>query len=324
MRIVYMGTPQFACPALEQLARDPAVEVALVVTQPDRAAGRGRKLQAPPVKELAVRLGLPVYQTGSLRTADLRQPIATLQPDLIVVAAFGLILGQYILELPPLGCINLHASLLPSYRGASPISAAILNGDATTGVTLMRMARGLDTGPTLASADIDIPVDATTESLTVYLAQIAGDLLHDCLSPLSTGTLTPVPQPEGGSLTRPLVKADGWVDWSQSAVEIERLVRAMWSWPRAWTTLPNGEPFQIHQASVLPSNTGNPANVSNSASGITVACGEGSLLIHRGQLPGGRPLEGVHLAAHPTLRAVTSFAGASAPVTPGPMITAVG
>ncbi len=308
VRCIYMGTPDFACPALRALATMGGVSVDLVVTQPDRAVGRGRKTQSPPVKVVAEELGLSIYQTASLRTAEQREPIVAIDPDLIVVAAFGLILGNSILTLPRLGCINLHASLLPAYRGAAPISAAIANGDGQTGVTLMRMERGLDTGPMQASSSIDISDTDTTESLTARLADVAADLLRSSLAELIAGQLPAVPQGDGATLTRPLVKADGWIDWSRSAVDLERHVRAMWSWPRAWTTTDRGDALQIHQATATTDNETAasppriPGTIVNANGGLAVATGDGLLVIERGQLPGGKPLPGQVLAQRPELQ----------------------
>ncbi len=322
--IIYMGTPEFACPALEALAGRADIDVCLVVTQPDRPAGRGRQLQAPPVKRLAESLHLPVYQPESLRTAEQRQPIVELRPNLIVVAAYGLILGRSILELPTRGCVNLHASILPAYRGASPISAAILNGDRETGVTLMRMERGLDTGPMFDAARLDVAPDDTTASLTVRLAAASADVMVRNIDALLDGSLRAVDQPSGATLTRPLVKADGWIDWIQSAVETERLVRAMWPWPRAWTTLPDGAAFQIHAASVeTGDDTVAPGTVATDRAGLRVRCGDGWLRIDRGQLAGGKPLAGTQLATNRAFGAEPPVFGGERPETPGPMIVPV-
>ncbi|HEV2067860.1 MAG TPA: methionyl-tRNA formyltransferase [Thermomicrobiales bacterium] len=292
-RIVYLGTPEFACPALKRLARRPDVEVVLVVTQPDRPAGRGRRLQATPVALYAERAGIPVYRATSLRTADSRGPIVELAPDLIVVAAFGLILGRSILELPGHGCLNLHASLLPAYRGANPIAAAIRAGARMTGVSLMRMERGLDTGPVLAMGEVDINDDDTTASLTPTLAEAAGLLLDRHLSDLLSGRLEAVPQPaEGATCTRPMTKDDGWIDWRSSAADLERHVRAMWSWPRAWTTLPGGDRLQVHRSRVSDHATGQPGRIVNADGLLVVACGDRSLVLDTVQLPGGRPVAG--------------------------------
>lgn len=319
-----MGTPEFACPSLEALAGERGVEVSLVVTQPDRPAGRGRRLQAPPVKQTAERLGLPIYQAASLRSAEQRQPIVDANPDLIVVVAFGLVLGKSILELPRCGCVNLHASLLPKYRGASPIPAAILSGDLETGVTLMRMERGLDTGPVLARSALDItPVD-TTASLTNCLANIAAELLMANLGDLVSGKLTAVPQPIGSSLTRPLVKADGWIDWTLPVAAVERHVRAMWSWPRAWTTLPDGSSFQVHRVYIADLNdSALPGVIVADRTGFHIRCADGWLEVATGQLAGGKALGGAQLASNRVFANEPILGQSARPTVPGPLIQAV-
>ncbi len=323
-RIVYMGTPQFACPTLEMLARNPRVDVSLVVTQPDRPAGRGRALQEAPVSALARSLGLPVYQTPSLRTGDQRQPVVDARPDLVVVAAFGLILGKSVLELSGLGCVNLHASLLPQYRGASPIAAAILSRDPESGVTLMQMERGLDTGRMLAARHEPIRANDTTASLTERLADVAAGLLADNLGPLLDGSLTPVPQPAGGTITRPLVKADGWIAWDQPARVVEAHVRAMWSWPRAWTTLADGTTLQIHETAVVDQLLEPEAGaVVVRERQLYVACGTGTLRIDRAQLAGGKPLDGRQLASHPGFGNGTVLGSTGAPQHAGPIVSAL-
>jgi len=320
-RIVYMGTPEFACPALKTLARRDDVDVNLVVTQPDRASGRGRKLQAPPVKVLAESLGLRVYQTPSLRAPEQRQPIVDARPDLIVVAAFGLILGKSVLGLPRLGCVNLHASLLPHYRGASPISAAIATGDTESGVTLMRMERGLDTGPMLAIARTPILPADSTATLTDRLAKLAASLLDANLDSLLAGALPSTPQPDGATLARPLVKADGWLDWSRPAKELERHVRAMWPWPRAWTSLPDGRALQVHAANLDPAaGPALPGTVVTDVTGFRVACGEGWLRVDVAQLPGGKPLSGAQLARGAGIVDGLVLGQGEPPATPGPMV----
>ena len=321
-RVVFMGTPDFAGPALQALSRVPGVTIPLVVTQPDRPVGRGRTLQSPPIKIMADSLGLPAYQVASLKAPEQRQPIVNAQPDLIVVAAFGLILGRSILNLPARGCVNLHASLLPKYRGASPISAAIAQGDQQTGVTLMRMERGLDTGPMLAVAREPILPNDTTSSLTARLADIAADLLLQHLAAILSGIAVETPQPSGATLTRPLVKADGWIDWARSAIEIERHVRAMWPWPRAWTTLAGGTQFQIHEAQVEPATLDLvPGRAHSDRSGILVGCGARTTMrIHRGQLSGGKALDGKQLAGGPAFRTELTLGSGDAPPVPGPLI----
>jgi len=290
IRIVYFGTPAYAVPALRALAEDERVTVELVVTQPDRSAGRRRRLTPPPVKEFAVDHGIPVYQPETLRTEQDRAPIAAVDPDLFVVAAFGKIFGPRLLGIPALGSVNLHASLLPSYRGASPISAAILDGQPETGVTLMQMDTGLDTGPVLATRSIPIAPEDTTASLTPRLAEIGAQLLIDTLPGIIDGSIQPVPQDDdSATLTRPLMKADGWIHWSQPAIHIERQVRAMWEWPRAWSTL-DGQPVQIHRATV----TECPGEHAPGTllEGPLIVTGADCLRIEMAQSAGSKPLPG--------------------------------
>ncbi len=293
IHIVYFGTPAYAVPALQALASESRVMIDMVVTQPDRPAGRGRKLTAPPVKKAAETLGFAVYQPEALRTAADRDPIASVQADLFVVAAFGKIFGPKLLGLPKMGSVNLHASILPDFRGASPISAAILEGNFRTGVTLMGMDVGLDTGPVLAQRSLDILPDDTTASLTPRLAQLGADLLIDSLDDLMGGRLRPESQDDTeATITRPLVKADGWIDWSMPAISLERQVRAMWDWPRAWTTL-DGVALQVHRASVVAgSAVGKPGSVTIGAAGAMAATGDGGLVLEIVQLAGSRPMEG--------------------------------
>ncbi|MCO5221696.1 MAG: methionyl-tRNA formyltransferase [Thermomicrobiales bacterium] len=275
------------------LTRDPRVDVALVVTQPDRPAGRGRKLTAPPVKLHADAAQIAVYQPERLRSEGDRAPIVAAQADLFVVAAFGKIFGPKLLAIPRLGSVNLHASLLPAYRGASPISAAILQGEPETGVTLMRMDTGLDTGPILSARSIPIGPDDTTVTLTSTLAELGAALLSDSLNDLATGSLVPTAQDDSrASLTRPMVKADGWIDWRRPAAEIERQVRAMWDWPRAWTTL-DGNPVQIHKARVDDATHDvPPGTVVDTRTTAKVATGSGWLILNTVQNAGGKPVDG--------------------------------
>ncbi len=305
LRVVYFGTPAFAVPALQRLVGSADFDVCLVVTQPDRPAGRGRRLTPSPVNVAAEQLGLPVYQPETLRTPDLRRPLIAAAADLFVVAAFGIIFGPKTLSLPRVACVNLHASLLPRYRGASPVSAAILSGDQSTGVSLMAMEHGLDTGPVIATRRIEIDGDDTTESLTERLERVAADLVASDLHPFATGNRVPTPQPSrDASLTRPLLKADGWVDWSRPAASIERHIRAMWPWPRAWTTVA-GTPMQIHASELTDgenqrSGTQKPGTIRREGSNLTIACGDGRLTLKTVQLAGGTPIDGdAFLRRHP-------------------------
>jgi methionyl-tRNA formyltransferase len=271
VRVVFFGTPEFAVPILQALATNPLFDVALVVTQGAKAPS--------PVERLAMESGLPVYKPDTLRDAASREPLVAAEADLFVVAAFGLIFRQQTLDIPRLGSVNVHPSLLPRYRGASPVMAAIAQGDHETGVSLMVMDAGIDTGAVISVQRAVVADDDTTESLSARLAGIgAAQLVRDTPRWLR-GEITADPQPdEGASLTRLLTKADGRIDWRRPAVEIERQVRAMWAWPRAWTTV-DGEPFQVHRAAVVGDDSAgqDPGRVLSARRRLVVACGEGAL-----------------------------------------------
>lgn len=235
-RIVFMGTPEFAAPALERLASSAEYQIVGVYTQPDRPAGRGRKLTISPVKEFALARGLPVLQPTTLRTAEALTELIALQPDVIIVAAYGLILPKPVLDLPPHGCLNIHASLLPRYRGAAPIPAAILNGEELTGITIIKMDEGVDTGPMLAQMGLDIRPDETTATLTPRLARLGAEMLAQVLPHWLAGQIQPEAQDESRASFAPrLSKHDGRLDWSQPAIELERRVRAFDPWPGTFT-----------------------------------------------------------------------------------------
>jgi len=234
--IVFFGTSEFAVPILQALAGDPRFTVRLVVTQPDRPAGRGQRLTASPVKRVAQELGLPVYQPESLRSPESRKRLERVPADLYVVAAYGEILPKAILRLPQRGAVNVHPSLLPKYRGASPVQAVILNGDEETGITVIEMTARMDAGPILAQYRVPVLPRETAGELSARLAALAAEQLPDLLDRYVRGEIVPIPQDEAqASYTRPLTKADARIDWSRPAEEIERLVRAMQPWPRAWT-----------------------------------------------------------------------------------------
>lgn len=248
IKIVFMGSPDFALPSLRLLAENH--QVLGVVTQPERASGRGRELKAPAVKTLALELNLPVIQPEKLREPEAMRQLQTWNPDLIVVAAFGQILKKNVLDLPQYGCLNVHASLLPRWRGAAPINAAILAGDEETGVTIMKMDAGLDTGPILAMKSIRIRRDDTADSVLQALSTLGANLLLETLPDYLSGKLTPNPQPREGATYAPMLKKqDGLLDFSRPALELERRVRAMNPWPGAWFEW-NGNALKVARASV--------------------------------------------------------------------------
>ena len=279
-RVVFMGTPQYALPSLRALHADH--EVVLVVTQPDRRQGRGRKLVYSPVKAFALEHALPVWQPDTLRTREAVARLRDAEADVYVTAAIGLLLPAAVLELPSRGCLNVHASLLPRWRGAAPISAAILHGDDETGVTLMQTDVGLDTGPIVAQVRCPIAPADTTATLTPRLAQAGADLLAETLPRWLRGEIAPRPQPEDGVTVAPrLTKEQGLVDWQAPAVQIERMVRAFEPWPGTHTTY-EGQRLKVLRAQALPDWRGHaqPGQVIALPSGqVAVATGEGALVL---------------------------------------------
>jgi methionyl-tRNA formyltransferase len=246
--IVFMGSPDFSLPTLRALSQ--MYDVVGVVTQPDRASGRGRELKAPPVKTLALELGLPVMQPDRLRRPEAMEQLRLWNPDLIVVAAFGQILRRDVLELPRHGCINVHASLLPRWRGAAPINAAILHGDEETGITIMKMDVGLDTGPMLSKRSIRLAPDETAGSAFEKLSQLGADLLIETLPDYLSGKLTPTPQLDDVATYAPMLrKEEGRLDFTQDAESLERRVRAFNPWPGAFMDF-DGALLKIHRARV--------------------------------------------------------------------------
>jgi methionyl-tRNA formyltransferase len=233
--VVFMGTPDFAVPTLRKLLETQTVVG--IVTQPDRPYGRGRKLRPSPVKSVAQQAGVPIYQPRSLRSEEAAAPLRQWRPDIIVVAAFGHILRAHVLNLPPHGCLNVHASLLPRWRGASPIQHAILAGDVETGVTLMQMDEGMDTGLMFGQRTIPIHDDETAAILHDRLANLGAEMVGECLDGILEGRLIAIPQDETQVTYAPLIKKeDGRLDWQQSAAQLDRRVRAMTPWPGAFTT----------------------------------------------------------------------------------------
>ncbi len=300
LKIAFAGTPAFAVPALEALLRSPHRVVA-VYTQPDRPAGRGRQLQASPVKACAMRHDIPVEQPLTLRDDNARDTLASYQVDLLVVVAYGLILPPAVLDTPRLGCLNIHASLLPRWRGAAPIQRALLAGDRQTGVGIMRMEAGLDTGPVFIERVIDIAPRETAGSLHDKLAALGAEALLEALGGLIAGTLQACPQPEAGiTYARKITKEEAVIDWSRPAAEIDRQVRAFNPVPGAETVW-RGQQLKIWDAEpeaprgdVLPGTV-----VAADAGGIVVATGDGTLKVARLQLAGRKPTTaGDFLNAH--------------------------
>ena len=286
MRLVFMGTPDFAVPILESL-RDAGHEVAAVYSQPPRPAGRGHKEQPSPVHTYAARHEIPVRTPTSLKSAEAQAEFAALEADVAVVAAYGLILPRAILEAPRLGCLNVHASLLPRWRGAAPIQRALLAGDAETGVTIMQMDVGLDTGAMLLTDKILLLPDATASWLHDMLAAMGARLIVDALERLDEGTLTPVPQPEEGvTYAHKLAKDEGHLDWRLPAVELERKVRALNPWPGVWFDL-GSERVKVLDAVLAPLD-GAPGTVLDDQ--LTVACGKYALRPVRVQRAGKAPM----------------------------------
>ena len=289
VRTVFMGSPDFALPTLKALSG--ALPIVGVITQPDRPAGRGRVLTPPPIKVLAQSLGLPVIQPERLREPAAMEALRAWAPELIIVAAFGQILRPAVLELPSFGCINVHASLLPRWRGAAPIQAAILAGDDHTGVTIMRMDAGIDTGPVLSQRSLPIHPDETTATLSMRLASLGAELLLEVLPKYLQGEISPHPQPETGATYAPmLAKSAGQLDFTQPAVDLARRVRAFNPWPGAHT-LWNEQLLKIHLAHATPGDCSiRQRSVRDNLPAI--GTGDGWLVLDTLQPAGKKPMSG--------------------------------
>jgi len=296
MRIIFMGTPEFACPTLGTLI-ERGEQVVAVVTQPDRPKGRGQQTLPPPVKLLAEQHGIPVLQPVKVRHPDAIEEIRSLEPDLIVVVAFGQILPKALLEIPKYGCINVHASLLPRYRGAAPLNWCIINGESETGVTTMMMDVGLDTGDMLLKKSTPINPDEDTRSLHDRMSQVGAELLAETLDQLAAGGLAPEKQDDALTCYAPMLKKeDGQIDWSKDAASIKNLVRGMTPWPGAFSYL-DEKLLKVYRVQAA-SGSGNPGEVlSAGRDGIEIACGEGSIIIHELQLEGKKRLAAAEFLA---------------------------
>ena len=282
-QVVFMGTPDFSVPVLKQLIAH--YHVIGVVTQPDRPAGRGHQVQMSPVKQVALDANIPVFQPEKLRRPEAIETLRQWTPDVYVVAAFGQILPQAVLDIPPHGSVNVHASLLPRWRGAAPIQAVIRAGDAETGITIMRMDAGLDTGPMLRQRAIPIAPDETGQSLHDKLAQLGGDLLIETLPGYLDGSIQPQPQDNALATLAPRIqKEEGRIDWTQTAAQIERTVRAFTPWPGTFTTW-NGQQLKILSGHVVKGSA-EPGQVVKAGDGAAVGTGEQLYAPDRVQLEG--------------------------------------
>jgi len=291
VRIVFAGTPDFAAIALKAILSAGHTVVG-VYSQPDRPAGRGRKLMPSPVKQVALDADIPVFQPQSLKPEESQQELAALNPDVMIVAAYGLILPKAVLEIPSHGCLNIHASLLPRWRGAAPIQRAIAAGDAETGITIMQMDVGLDTGDMLLKTATPINPDDTGGSLHDRLADMGGDAIVEALAKLDQGTLTGEAQNDSEACyAHKLSKEEGHISWQNSATDIERLIRAFNPWPGTFTDL-GKQRIRLHQAQALEQGSDKaPGTVlRREREGIDIACGTGSLRVTKVQLPGTRAL----------------------------------
>ena len=292
MRIVFMGTPDFAVPSLQALL-DAGYDVVGAFTQPDRPSGRGNRLTACPVKQLALERGVPVYQFEKIRRREGREALEALAPDLCVTAAFGQILSQRILDIPKMGTVNVHASLLPRHRGSAPIVWSVKMGDEYTGVTTMLTNAGLDTGDMLLSRSTRIGDTETAGELTERLSRMGAELLIETVRGLESGSISPIPQNEAEATYEPMLdKEMARIDWSMTSGELDRFVRAFNPWPTAFTQY-NGMTLKLHAVRPVAGMRGRPGEIllSDGKKGLVVACGEGAVEILTLQAPGGKALE---------------------------------
>lgn len=298
LRIVFMGTPELSATVLKGLS-DKGLNVVLSVSQPDKPVGRKHILTAPPAKVMAESLGVEVYQPDSLRTDESYEFIKSVNPDLIITAAYGKILPQRMLDIPKFGCINVHASLLPKYRGAAPVQYSILDGNDVTGVTIMKMDAGMDTGDMLTQVEVPIDINDTTDSLMAKLADAGRDLLLDTLDDYIDGKLASIPQEESKvTLTTPIKPEDGILDWNQTARQIHDRIRALSTWPGCSSTF-NGKRIKIYASALEEedSEAAAPGEITVAGKGkLKVKCGKGSIYIIELQSEGGKRLKAIDCA----------------------------
>lgn len=300
MRVVFFGTPDFAVPCLRAILDSGRHTVAAVVTQPDKPKGRGQELQPPPVKELAVSRGIPVLQPASVRKPPFAPELASLAPDVAVVVAYGKILPPDLLAVPKHGCVNVHGSLLPRWRGAAPIQWAVIAGDRVSGVTTMQMDEGMDTGDVLLVRELPLAPDETAGSLFARLAPLGAELLLETLDGLEKGTLSRTPQ-DGAKAThaRMLEKEDGRIDWKKTAVEVDCHVRGMSPWPGAFTVYGGGKTLKVHRVHVTRTEIGDTddrlqeGSVFATKDAVEVECGRGRVALDEVQAEGGKRMSAV-------------------------------
>jgi len=292
LKTIFMGTPEFACPGLKRLAENPEFSILAVISQPDKPAGRGQALAEPPVKALAKSLNIPVHQPLKIKEAT--EMIKELEPDFIVVIAYGKIIPQAILDIPKHGCVNVHASLLPRYRGAACLNAPILNGDSETGVTIMLMDAGLDTGPVLKQEKISLDGKETLSWLHDRLSKLGAEALPDVLKGLADGKIKPQAQTEtGATYVKMLSREDGKIDWTRPAQEIKRRIRGLNPWPGTYALAKNGKIVKILEADEKIPEIGQikPGEIALGNGQLLIGCGDGAIAIKRLQLEGGKPLD---------------------------------
>jgi methionyl-tRNA formyltransferase len=288
LRIVFMGSPEFAIPALRRLVD--VHDVVAVVCQPDKPAGRGQKLLAPPVKQLAVEKKLPVLQPARARDPGFQDELRRLEPDVAVVVAYGKILPQAVLDIPRHGCLNVHASLLPRYRGAAPVQWAIIRGETVTGVTIMKLDAGMDTGPMLVAQKVPIAPEDTAGTLAPKLSAIGAELMLVTLARLQTGALVETAQDDAQATMAPMLGKDaGRIDWTRRAAEVANLVRGVDPWPGAYTSI-GGEPLKLWRASPTTGRGAAGEVLAADKDGVVIACGEHAVSIGELQLPGRKRL----------------------------------
>ena len=300
MRVVFFGTPDFAVPCLQALLDSGRHSVAAVVTQPDKPKGRGQELQAPPVKELAVAHGIPVLQPASVRKPPFAPELAALAPDIAVVVAYGKILPPDLLAVPKHGCVNVHGSLLPRWRGAAPIQWAVIAGDRVSGVTTMQLDEGMDTGDILLTREVVLAPDETAGSLFARLAPLGSELLLETLDAMEKGALTPTKQDASQAThARMLEKDDGRIDWKKTAVHVDCHVRGMSPWPGAFTRFGGGKVLKIHRVHVTATEIGDTddriaeGSVFASKGLVEVECGQGRVALDEVQAEGGKRMSAI-------------------------------